>query len=403
MLGAAAAAGLNSAGIDVTTLGVAPTPAVSFAARTGGFGLGVVISASHNPPEDNGIKFLGASGSKLCPESETEIEGLLNESATASGKEIGRLEHDASSLQAYVDTLAGLLPERLDGFRLALDCANGAASYLAPELLRRLGAELVTIGCEPDGDNINVECGATRPGCIQEVTVEAGAALGVAFDGDADRCVFSDERGGLINGDRMMGIWAAFQKSWNGLEPPVVVGTVMSNMGFENALEELGIRLERTPVGDRHVASRIEETQARIGGEQSGHIIFRELTPTGDGLLTAVQLLRVLKLSGCAASELPPHFENRPQLLVNVRVDDKDAWRRSAGVQSALKDAERIVNGDGRVLVRASGTQPVVRVMVESRTEEARDKAAERIVEALVREAGGEVQSRVDLTDALGD
>jgi phosphoglucosamine mutase len=400
MLSSALVAGLNSAGLDVTLLGVAPTPAVSFAARTGDFSLGAVVSASHNPAEDNGIKFLGHDGRKLTDENEAEIETLLD---SAPGGRVGRLEESRDFLGLYENWLLDQLPERLTGFRIAMDCANGAAFEIAPRTFRDLGAEVIPINVEPDGDNINLQCGATHPSVIQELTLEVGAALGISFDGDADRCVFSDEQGKLINGDRTMGIWAAFWRTWSGLEPPTVVGTVMSNMGFEHALADKGIHLERTNVGDRYVAQRMAETGAKVGGEQSGHIIFGDLAPTGDGLLTAIELLRVMQKSGCAASELPPVFENWPQLLINVRVRDRREWESAENVKSLIEKQAQSLGARGRINVRPSGTQPVIRVMVEASEASERDRVASEIVAAIERELGGQVQGRVDLTHALGD
>jgi len=397
MLGAALAAGFNSAGIDTVSLGVVPTPTVSHAVRTGDqFALGAVISASHNPAPDNGIKFLGHDGRKLTDQVEAAIEAEIDSLPSAAGSGVGLLKQDRGPAEAYLQWLAGLLPERLDGFKVAMDCANGAAYELAPRLLKQLGAEIIAIGIEPDGDNINAQCGATNPGMIQQLTVETGASIGVAFDGDADRCVFSDERGVLVNGDRTMGIWAA----WHGA--PSIVGTVMSNMGFENALKELHIRFERTRVGDKYVARKMEEIGARIGGEQSGHLIFSEWTPTGDGLLTAIQMLRVLRLSGCAVSELPPVFDNWPQLLVNIGITGKEAWIDAESLHSFIESKQAELDG-GRIVVRPSGTQPMIRVMVESKDRENRDLVTEEIVSRVVSELGGEVHGRVDLTNALGD
>lgn len=401
MLGAALAAGLNSAGINVTAIGVAPTPAVSYAVRTGDFDIAAVISASHNPAEDNGIKLLGHDGKKLPDKSEREIEDLFE--APAQSAETGSLIQDTTPLRNYEEWLVMQAPERFDDFTIAVDCANGAASDVFPRVLRRLGANVIALNCEPDGLNINLHCGATNPGVIQELTKETAAQLGIAFDGDADRCVFSDESGALINGDRFMGIWSAFWKSWSGLEPPIIVGTVMSNMGFERALQDLGIKLERTQVGDRYVAQRMAETGAKIGGEQSGHIIFSDLTPTGDGLLTALQLVRIMKLSGAAASELPPVFQNWPQLLVNVRVADKNSWANAKDLQNLAAERGRELNGSGRVIVRPSGTQPMIRVMVEANDAVRRDAIANEIVGGIERELGGSVVGRVDLTHALGD
>ncbi|MDQ2987151.1 MAG: phosphoglucosamine mutase [Armatimonadota bacterium] len=397
MLGAGLAAGFNSAGIETVSLGVVPTPTVSHAVRTTAeFQMGAVISASHNPAADNGIKFLGHDGRKLTDEVEAAIEAEMDSAPTVVGHEVGLLKQDRQPAEVYLQWLAGLLPERLDGFKVAVDCANGAAYELAPRLLRQLGAEIVAIGTDPDGDNINSECGATNPGMIQQLTLEVGASIGVAFDGDADRCVFSDEKGVLINGDRTMGIWAA----WHGA--PCIVGTVMSNMGFEKSLDDLGIAFERTDVGDKYVARRMQELGAKIGGEQSGHLIFSEWTPTGDGLLTAIQMLRVLRLSGCAASELPPVFENWPQLLVNVALSDKDAWKQAVSLHKYIEDQQQQLDG-GRVVVRPSGTQPMIRVMVESQDRAKRDAVADQVVSRVVSELGGHVQGRVDLTDALGD
>jgi phosphoglucosamine mutase len=397
MLGAALAAGFNSAGIETVSLGVVPTPTVSHAVRTSEtFQLGAVISASHNPAPDNGIKFLGHDGKKLTDELESSIESELDSEPTAAGAEIGLLKQGREPAEAYLQWLAGLLPERLDGIKVALDCSNGAAYELAPRLLRQLGAEIAPIGIEPDGDNINVQCGATNPGMIQQLTLEANAAIGIAFDGDADRCVFSDERGVLINGDRTMGIWAA----WHGA--PAIVGTVMSNMGFENSLQDLGIKFERTQVGDKYVARRMEEIRAPIGGEQSGHLIFSEWTPTGDGLLTAIQMLRVLRLSGSALSELPPLFDNWPQLMVNVGIPDRNAWKEAVKLHSFIDEKQNELSG-GRVVVRPSGTQPMIRVMVEARDARERDAVADAIVERIKVELGGKVHGRVDLTNALGD
>lgn len=396
MLESSLSAGFNSAGIDVVSLGIAPTPAVSFACRTADFAIGAVISASHNPAEDNGIKFLCHDGKKLSDDIEKEIESLLNSESHGA---VGCFSQDFGHLGFYREWLREQVPERLDGFRVAVDCANGAAYSLAPAVLRDLGAEVIAMNCEPDGDNINLRCGATHPAVIQELTLETGATLGISFDGDADRCVFSDETGALINGDKTMGAWAAFWKP----EPRIVVGTIMSNMGFELALNELGVRLERSAVGDKHVAEKMAETGAKIGGEQSGHIIFSELAPTGDGLLTALQFLRILKKSGVAASELPPRFENWPQLLVNVRVGDKRAWPEAVEIHEFIEGNARKLGRSGRINVRPSGTQPMIRVMVEAKDANRRDEMANAIVRLLEDKLNGVVQSRVDLTNALGD
>lgn len=405
MLGAALASGFCSVGVDVITLGVVPTPTVSHVVRGGGFGLGCVISASHNPAPDNGIKLFGPDGGKLPDALELAIEGLIDEPPAdrPTGRAVGMLLADRSGVDAYLDFLVSLVPERLDGMRVALDCAHGAAFELAPEVLRRLGAEVVLTGAEPDGNNINAEGGATKPETVQSLTVERGCHVGVAFDGDADRAVFSDEMGQLINGDRTIGAWAAHWQSEGMLEPPVVVGTVMSNMGFEAYLASLGIKLERAPVGDKYVSERIRATGARVGGEQSGHIIFPQHGPTGDGLATMLEFLRVLRDRECLASAVTAAYENWPQLLVNVEVESRDTWNEGPLVRATLAEAEEALQGYGRLNVRASGTQPMIRVMVEAEDSALRDAWANRIVDAMAQEARGKVYSRVDLTHALGD
>lgn len=405
MLGAALASGFCSVGVDVVVLGVVPTPTVSHAARTGGFGLGCVISASHNPAPDNGIKLLGPNGGKLPDEKELAIETIIDEAPTTrpTGGAVGYLESGRSAIDAYLDYLEAMVPERLDGMRVAVDCAHGAAYELAPEILRRLGADVVVAGDRPDGVNINAEGGATKPEAIQKLTVDSGCHVGVAFDGDADRAVFSDELGKLINGDRTIAAWAAHWQTEGLLDPPVVVGTVMSNMGVEAYLEGLNIRLERAPVGDKYVSERISATGAKVGGEQSGHIIFPQHGPTGDGLATMLEFLRVLRDRECLASAVSNAFENWPQLLLNIQVDDLVGWSDKPRTSEALQAAQSRVGSRGRVNVRASGTQPMIRVMVEADSYDLRDSLADQIFSAMADELGGKVYSRVDLTHALGD
>ncbi|HWA82168.1 MAG TPA: phosphoglucosamine mutase [Fimbriimonadaceae bacterium] len=404
MLESAVAAGLCSTGIGVLCLGVAPTPAVSYVARTGPFGLGVIISASHNPAPDNGIKFVGHDGRKLADDVELEIEGLAGkEFPRPTGELVGPILRDNRPLLDYLDMLERIVPERLDGMRVALDCANGAATSLGPEILRRLGAEVMVTGDTPDGLNINEEGGATKPETIQNLTVESGADVGVAFDGDADRAVFSDEKGRLINGDRTIGIWAAHRQRERALSPAVVVGTVMSNGGFEHYMALRGIKLERTPVGDKYVAQKIAETGAQIGGEQSGHIIFPAHGPTGDGLVTMLELLRVLRTEGRPASSYYDEYEPWPQVLVNIEVEDRETWSHNLAVREVLEASAKTLEGRGRVNVRASGTQPMIRVMVEADSYDARDSVLHDIVEVLQREVGGKIYGKVDLTYDLGD
>ncbi len=404
MLGMALSAGFNSAGVDVVSLGIAPTPAVSYVARTGEFGLGVIISASHNPFPDNGIKLVGHDGRKLPDEVEAEIEKLMESDVERPiGGSIGSLIQDSSLLGGYLNALETIIPQGLQGLAVAVDCSHGAAYMLGPEILRRLGAEVFVTGDQPDGLNINEHGGATKPETIQTLTQSTGAVLGVAFDGDADRAVFSDNKGRLINGDRTIGLWASHELKMGRLNPKAVVGTVMSNGGFEHFVASKGIRLERTPVGDKYVSQKISDLGAQIGGEQSGHIIFPKHGPTGDGLVTMLEVLRVIVESGRDAASIYEDYESWPQILVNMEVADRSTWNDGELVQSALEQATKDLVGHGRINVRASGTQPIVRVMVEADTYEMRDLVAASVVGAITKEAGGKIYSRVDLTHALGD
>jgi len=405
MLGAALASGFCSVGISVDAIGVAPTPTVSFLARTGDYGMGAVISASHNPAPDNGIKFMGHDGKKTTDETELDIEGLMDVPVEGRpvGSGIGELAAGPKGLDRYLAYLESLVPERLEGLTVAVDAAHGAAYEIGPRILQLLGAQVVATGVDPNGVNINEEGGATKPGFIQEFTVKNACDIGVAFDGDADRAVFSDEKGRLINGDRVIGLWATHWRKEGRLNPCTVIGTVMTNGGFEQYMKAQGVALERTPVGDKYVSDRLFELNAQIGGEQSGHVIFRELGPTGDGLITMLEVLRVMKREGVRPSQWVQAYEPWPQLLVNMTVNDKTTWNQGPRVRQALSQAESDLGSMGRLVVRASGTQPMVRVMVEAENEALRDKVAARIVEAMEEEAGGRVAGRVDLTHALGD
>ncbi|HAY13494.1 MAG TPA: hypothetical protein PLB31_01020 [Fimbriimonadaceae bacterium] len=396
MLGAAFAAGATSRGVDCDSVGMAPTGAMSWLVRNEGYGLGVVISASHNPAPDNGIKFFEADGAKAKDATEAWISERWHEAPTGTreGAELGLL-NTGHSLNAYAEWLVNLVPERLDGMKLVVDAAHGAGYHWGVEVLRRLGAEVHVIGDQPDGLNINAEGGATKPDVMMAMAVKLGA-VGIAYDGDADRAVFSDEQGRLINGDRTMALWAAH---W-GSSP--VVGTVMSNGGFEAHLKKSGIGLERTPVGDKKVSERIFQTGAKVGGEQSGHIIFAERGPTGDGLITALEFLRVLRREGKRAADLAFPFDNWPQIMWNVHVGQIAGWEQEASVQAAMQQAEAGL-GAGRLVVRASGTQPMIRVMAEGPDRPAVEQAVALVGEALVAARGGEVAGKVDLTDALGD
>lgn len=405
MLGAALAAGLNSAGVEAVSLGVVPTGGVSHAVRTGPASVGAVISASHNPAPDNGIKLLSPDGRKLSDEQEARIEALLDEpfEDRPTGAGVGTTRVDRGPVSSYREWLASLLPERLDGLRMAVDASNGAAHEIAPALFRELGAEVVEIGTAPDGLDINSGCGATRPEALQALCREQGLDFGVAFDGDADRAVFSDRHGRLVNGDRTMAIWCAHEARAGRLAPPIVVGTVMSNRGFELAMHQAGVRLERAPVGDKYVAELMARTGAPLGGEQSGHLIFPRHAPTGDGLVTALELLRVVRESGRTLAELYDVYEPWPQVMLNIRVEDRARLQADPRLAEALAGAERKLGEAGRLSLRPSGTQPVVRLMVEAREVELRDQVARDLSELILAVAGGQIASRVELTHALGD
>lgn len=405
MLGAALAAGFCSAGVDVTDLGVAPTGAISFIARTGEFGLGVVISASHNPAEDNGIKLIAHDGRKISDADEARVVALMDEEFEIRPVEnsVGQIAASRLELDRYMAFLEGIVPERLEGLTLAIDGAHGAGYELGAEIFRRLGAKVLVVGDTPNGCNINAEGGATKPETIQGLTYSTLADAGIAYDGDADRAVFADKKGRLINGDRTMAIWSAHWRKHGGFDPAVIVGTVMSNGGFAAYAEANGIHLERADVGDKYVSRKMVELGAKIGGEQSGHIIFSERGPTGDGLVTALELMRVLKREGRDLASFYDEFENYPQLLVNVKVGTKDGWTENETIASKMREAEGLLGPEGRLNVRASGTQPMIRVMAETPDEGSRDLAVEMVVQSLLSELGGEIYSRVDLTHALGD
>lgn len=404
MLSAALAAGFMAGGWNVQDLGVAPTGAISFLARSLGCDLAAVISASHNPAPDNGIKLIAPDGRKASGDLERAIEELIHGGLPdgPTGPEIGMLSTDRSPLDRYVQHLQTIVPERLDGLSVVLDCAHGAAYELASEVFRSLGATVHVIGVEPDGSNINQNCGATSPHVVCAMTKELDADIGIAFDGDADRAVFSDSSGRLINGDRAIAMWCAHWSSNGAFNPQVAVTTVMSNSGFKQHLQEHGIELHQTPVGDKYVSARCFELGATVGGEPSGHIVFPRHGPTGDGLVTALEVCRVLRREGRSANELYPPYEAWPQLMINVAVERR-ATLEQGPLSERIFSAERALEGCGRVLVRASGTQPMVRVMVEARDAALRDQIAEELVDALLAQAGGKIYSRVDLTNGLGD
>ncbi|MDH6225516.1 MULTISPECIES: phosphoglucosamine mutase [Streptomyces] len=371
-LEAAVVAGLASAGVDVLKVGVLPTPAVAHLTGVLGADLGVMLSASHNAMPDNGIKFFARGGHKLADELEDRIEAVYREHSTGApwdrptGSGVGRVGEHLEGLETYVTHLLGVLPNRLDGLTVVLDEAHGAASRVSPAAFERAGARVVTIGAEPDGLNINDGYGSTHLGKLKAAVVEHGADLGIAHDGDADRCLAVDHTGEEVDGDQILAILALAMRERGVLRADTVVATVMSNLGFKLAMEREGIQLVQTAVGDRYVLEEMKEKGFALGGEQSGHVIALDHATTGDGTLTGLLLAARVAASGRSLRELAAVMERLPQVLVNVRDVDRSRVSTSAELAAAVEDAERELGTTGRVLLRPSGTEPLVRVMVEA-------------------------------------
>ena len=380
-LEAAIVAGAREAGADVMLAGVEPTPAIAYLTTHLKAGAGVVISASHNPPEDNGIKFFGPHGYKLPDDLEDEIETELASDVRSNGAPAGRMVPMPDGERTYVEHLTNAALARLDGMKVVIDCANGAASHVAPEVLRALGAEVHPIFHEPDGTNINVDCGALHPEVVARAVKAAGADAGIAHDGDADRALFADAEGNVVDGDQVLAASAVAMKEAGTLVGDTVVTTVMANLGFRRAMHEAGIEMVATKVGDRYVLEEMMNRGAVLGGEQSGHIIFAEHATTGDGLLTAVRFLTLARSKGVTVAELARTMQKFPQVLVNVPVTRKEELDAATELQEAVRTAEDELGGSGRVLVRASGTEQLVRVMVEAETETAARHHADVLVE----------------------
>jgi phosphoglucosamine mutase len=394
LLEAALAAGLASEGVTVELLGVVPTPVVAHACAVEGVA-GAMISASHNPFPDNGIKLFSAGGRKLPDDLEARLEVALDalvHGATPgeqarTGTDVGALVATPEHLLSYADAIVASLPGRdLAGLRLVVDCANGSASTVAPFVLRRLGAEVEVLHATPDGTNINDGCGSTHPDDLRAAVVAHGADAGLAFDGDADRVLAIDATGEVVDGDHMIAICAVDLHERGALKADTVVVTVMTNLGFRLAMEDRGIAVVETAVGDRYVLDALDAQGLSLGGEQSGHVIFRDLASTGDGLLTGVQLLDAVRRSGRTLAELATVMTRLPQVLRNVRVAQRGVDAAPL-IADAIADAERELGGTGRVLVRSSGTEPLVRVMVEAPTEQQADAVATQLVHAV--EAAG--------------
>ncbi|ADG75499.1 phosphoglucosamine mutase [Cellulomonas flavigena DSM 20109] len=385
-LSAAVAAGLASAGVDVDNVGVLPTPAVAYLTAARGVDIGVVLSASHNPMPDNGIKFLARGGQKLDDDVEAAIEARLGEDwERPLGADVGRIRTDvALAGQQYVDHLVGTIGTRLEGLRIVVDCANGAASEVGPVALREAGADVVVINASPDGRNINEACGSTHPEQLQAAVVAARADLGVALDGDADRCLAVDASGSLVDGDQIMGVLAVALHERGELPHKTLVTTVMSNLGLRLAMRDAGIATVETGVGDRYVLEAMRAGGYGLGGEQSGHIIMSEHATTGDGLLTALHLAARVVETGRPLAELAGIVRRLPQILVNVPGVDRTRTDDPVLVE-AVAAAEAGLGETGRVLLRPSGTEPLVRVMVEAATQDEADRVAQGLAD-VVRE-----------------
>ncbi|MFS8500841.1 MAG: phosphoglucosamine mutase [Caldicoprobacter sp.] len=386
MLEAALIAGICSAGADALVVGVMPTAAIAYLTRHYEVDAGVVISASHNPMEYNGIKFFDGNGYKLPDKMEDEIEAIIKGQEQVDipapvGDEIGRKVPVPNALQDYVNFLKGTIDVDLSGLKLAVDCANGAAYKVAPMVFSQLGAEVKVINDNPNGVNINYNCGSTHPEGLQRFVIEAGADVGLAFDGDADRLIAVDEKGQLVDGDQIMVICALDMKERGVLKHNTVVATVMSNIGFDIALKKAGCNFIKTKVGDRYVLEEMLQGGYNIGGEQSGHIIFLDYSTTGDGILTALQLLSVMKRNNRRMSELASVMQRFPQVLVNAKVspEKKDSYMDDPIISEEISRIEAKFKGAGRVLIRPSGTEPLIRVMIEGADHKEIEDSASRL------------------------
>ena len=385
-LEAAVTAGLASAGLDVIRVGVIPTPGVAYLTQTLRADLGVTISASHNAMPDNGIKLFDRFGYKLSDDIEEQIQDRLDEPwQRPTGGGVGRVYDDPEAVVRYVDHLVGTAPARLDGLRVVVDCAHGSASAVAPEVYRRLGARVYTLGAEPNGLNINDNVGSTHPEQLQKMVVDLSADLGIAHDGDADRCLAVDADGNLVDGDQILAICALALREAGELVDGTVVSTVMANLGFKLAMAEQGVQLVETAVGDRYVLEVMLRDGFVLGGEQSGHVLFTQHATTGDGTLTAVQLMARMAATGRPLGDLAAVMHRLPQLLINVRVADKSKADGSAELAAAISAAEARLGAAGRVLVRPSGTEPIVRVMVEAADQRVAREVAESLADAVAQ------------------
>jgi len=390
MLAAALTAGLTATGTDVVDLGVVTTPALVHASADRRHAAGVMVSASHNPAPDNGLKVV-IGGRKAGESTEADLDRLIDAQAEIpkrSNAELGRVRTDGAAVDAYLRHLHEAAGDAFTGLRIGIDCANGSASVHAPDLFRSLGAAVTVLFDAPNGDNINDGCGSTHPERLAETVAAAGLDLGLAFDGDADRLIAVDERGAMVDGDAVMGICALERLAAGRLRNNLLVATVLSNGGLERAVVEAGGRMVRTPVGDRHVFEAMERDDAVLGGEQSGHIIFRDRATTGDGLLTAIELVRSMRASDAPLSELAARIPRLPQVMLNSAVRRRDTWHEDAEFRAAVERATTEMGDRGRILVRPSGTEPTIRIMVEG------DDAGE--IDRIARELASLAEARLN-------
>jgi len=382
-------AGFIKSGHTVVRIGIIPTPGLAYLALEPGVALAVMITASHNPASDNGIKIFGDNGMKISDSWETQIETWVNSGIEVPNAPSGEVTEDSTALDRYAKHLIGAIDVRLEGLIVALDCAHGAASVIAPQVLEKLGASVHAIGVKPDGANINAGVGSTHLEALQELVRTSDADIGIAHDGDADRALFVDHNGGIIDGDHVLATLALAMSNSHRLKKSTVVTTVMSNLGFHKAMAGAGIAVEVTAVGDRYVLERLNELGLSLGGEQSGHIIIREQATTGDGILTALTLLALIAKGEVNPGEISQVFESFPQILVNVPVSNKESVMIDPVITEALSDSERELGGSGRLLVRASGTEQLVRVMAEAETVAQAEKVVTSLV-ALIRSRYGQ-------------
>ena len=386
-LEAAVVAGLTSAGVDVYRVGIVPTPAVAYLVASTGADLGVMISASHNPMPDNGIKLFQRGGEKLADDVEALVEARIGEPwQRPTGAAVGRVINGDQLVDKYIEHLLSTIDVSLSGLKVVVDCANGASSFTAPVALSRAGAEVIAIANTPDGWNINDGVGSTHLDFLRNAVLKNGADVGIAHDGDADRCLAIDAAGNEIDGDVIMAILAKGYKAQGKLKANTIVGTVMSNLGFMHAMAESGIEVVTTAVGDRYVLEAMLQSDFNLGGEQSGHVIMRDHANTGDGLLTALQLLAEVKRSGQTLQELSRVMVRFPQVLINVKNVAKERLASSTAIADAVKAAEAELGSNGRVLLRASGTEPLVRVMVEAQSDAVAQSVASKLAQVVETE-----------------